>query len=72
MPTIGGNKHRSVHFLLHGPRLSHLSTAKVGVHSVINGQQSCYSRADTINDNINKRSQKFSTREKYSKYIGKK
>ena len=49
MPTLAGNKHPSVHFFLHGPRLSHLSTKKVRVRSVGNGHQTGYSRGDTIN-----------------------
>ena len=59
MPTLAGNKHPSVHFLLHGPRLFHLSTDKVLVRSVGNAHQSGYSRADAINKNINKKSKKF-------------
>ena len=55
MPNLAGNKHLSVHFFLHGPRVFHLSTEKVQVQSVANGHQSDYSRADTINNNINKR-----------------
>ena len=34
MPTLAGNKHLSVLFFLHGQRLFHLSTEKVGVQSV--------------------------------------
>ena len=59
MPTLAENKHPSVHFFLHGPCLSHLSTEKVRVRSVRNGHQSGYSRADTINNGINKRSKNF-------------
>ena len=59
MPNLAGNKHPSVHFFLHGPRLFHLSTEKVRVRSVRVGHQSGYSRADTINNNMNKRSKKF-------------
>ena len=55
MPTLAGNKHFSVHFFLHEPRLFHLSTEKVRVRSVGNGHQSVYSRAETMNKNINKR-----------------
>ena len=51
MPTLAGNKHLSVHFLLHGPLLFHLSTEKIRVQSVRNGHQSGYSRADTIINN---------------------
>ena len=54
MPNFAGNEHPSVHFFLHGPRLLHLSTEKVGLRSVGKGHQSGYSRADTINNNINK------------------
>ena len=54
MPTLAGNKHLSVHFFLHGPRLFYLSTERVRVQSVRNGHQSGYSRADTIKNNINK------------------
>ena len=59
MPTFAGNKHPSVHLFLHGPRLFHLSTEKVRVRSVRNEHQSGYSRADTININITKRSKIF-------------
>ena len=59
MPTLAGNKQFSVHFFLHGSRLFHLSTEKVRVRSVGNGHQIGYSRADTINNDINKRSKKF-------------
>ena len=55
MPNLAGNKHFSVHFLLHEPRLFHLSTKKIRVRSVGKGHQSGYSRADTKNNNINKR-----------------
>ena len=63
MPTLAGNKHLSVHFFLHGPRLFHLSTEKSTVRSVGNGHQSGYSRADIINKNINKRSKVFPYKE---------
>ena len=59
MPTLAGNKHLSVHFFPHGPRLFHLSTGKSTVRSVGNGHQSGYSRADIINTNINERSKSF-------------
>ena len=55
MPTFAGSKHTSVHFFLLVPRLFHLSTEKVRVRSVGNGHQSGYSRADTINNKVNKR-----------------
>ena len=55
MPTLAGNKHFSVHFFLHGPRLFHLSTEKVRARYVINGQKSRYPHADTIDNDINKR-----------------
>ena len=63
MPTLAGNKHPSVHFFPHGPRLFHLSAEKYGP-SVGSGHQSGYSRADIINNNINKRSKLFPYREK--------
>ena len=59
MPLFAGNKHPSVVFFLHGPRLFHLWTEKVRVPSVGNGHQSGYSDADTINNDINKESNKF-------------
>ena len=59
MPTLAGNKHFSVRFFLHGPRLFHLSMDKVRVRSVGNGHQSGYSPADTINNNINKDTRHF-------------
>ena len=59
MPTLAGNKHLSVHFFPYGPRLFHLSTEKSTVRSVGNGHQSGSSRADVINNNINKRSKLF-------------
>ena len=64
---MAGNKHISVHFFPHGPRLFHLSTEKVRVRSVGNGHQSGYSRADTINKNINERSKIFPYRKKIIK-----
>ena len=64
MPTLVGNKHIFVHSLLHGPRLFHLSMEKVRVQSVKNGHQNGYSRADTININVNKISKKFSIKGK--------
>ena len=63
MPTLAGNKHSSVHFFPHGPRLFHLSTGKGTVRSVGNGHQSDYSRTDKINKNINKRSKIFPYKE---------
>ena len=63
MPTLAGNKHLSVHFFPHGPRLFRLSTGKSTVQSVGNGHQSGSSRADTINKNINKRSKVFPYKE---------
>ena len=63
MPTLAENKHRSVHFFPHGPRLFHLSTEKSTVRSVRNGHQSVYSRTDKIKNNINKRSELFPYRE---------
>ena len=60
MPTLAGNRHLSVHFFLHGPRPLHVSTEKARVQSVRNGHQNGYSHANTINNNINKRSKKSS------------
>ena len=59
MPTLAGNIHPFVQFFLHGTRLFHLPTEKARVRSVGNGHQSGYSYADTINKNLNKRSNKF-------------
>ena len=59
MPTLAGNKHLSVRFFLHEPRLIHLSTEKVGVQSVKNGHKSGFSRANTIKNNINQNRRKF-------------
>ena len=50
----GVKKHLSVHFFLHGPRPFNLSTEKRD-RFARNGRESGYSRADTINNNINKR-----------------
>ena len=63
MPTLAGIKHLSVHFFPHESRLFHLSTGKSTVRSVGNGHQSEYSRADTINKNMNKKSKLFPYRE---------
>ena len=63
MPTLAEIKHLSVHFFPHGPRLFHFSTEKSTVRSVGNGHQSGYSRADIINENINKRSKIFPYKE---------
>ena len=71
MPIVAGNEHFSVYFFLHGPRLFHLSTEKVRFRSVGNRHHSGYSRADTINNNINKDERQFHKR-KILKYIRKK
>ena len=63
MPTLVGNKHPCVHFFPHGPRFSHLSTEKCTVRSIGKGHQSGYSRADTINKNMNRRSKLFPYKE---------
>ena len=55
MPTLAGKKTPSVHFFLDRLRLFHFSTQKIRVRSVGNGQQSGYSHANTVNNNINKR-----------------
>ena len=62
MPTLAGNKHLSVRFFLHVLRLFHLLTEKIRVQCVRNGHQSGCSRADTVNNGINKRPKKFSIR----------
>ena len=67
MPTLAGNKQLSLHFFRYRPRLFHLSTENIRVWSVGNGYQSAYSRADTINNNINKWSKRFSIRRKFYK-----
>ena len=54
MSTLAENKHLSVHFFFHRPRLLHLSTEKIRVQSDKKGHQSGYSRANSINI-INKR-----------------
>ena len=68
LPTLAKNKHLSVHFFLQGPRLFCLSIEKVQVQSVRSGHQSGYFRADTINNNINRRSKKFSMRRNLEKF----
>ena len=60
MSNLAGNKHLSVRFFFHEPRLFHLPTENVRVQSVRTGHQSVYSRPDTINKNMNRRSKKFS------------
>ena len=63
MPTLVGNKHLSIHFI---ERVFFIFRQKnVRVQSVKNGHQSGYSCADTVNDNINKRSKGFSIRGNY-------
>ena len=69
MPPLAPKKHLSVHFFLHVPRLLHISTEEVRVRSVRNRHESDYSRAGSINNNIKKRSKKFSIRGKYYKHI---
>ena len=54
MLTVAGSKHLSFHLLLHGPPPLHLSTEKLRVQSVRDGDPSGYSRSDTIYNNINK------------------
>ena len=71
MPTLAGNKHPSIHFFPHGPRLFHLSTGKSTVRSVGKGHQSGYSRADTTNNNINKDQSHFHTGNKYNNTVRK-
>ena len=51
MPTLAGMKHLSVQFFFHKPHF---------FYSDRNGHQGGYSRADTLNNNLNKRSKGFS------------
>ena len=64
-PTLAGNKHFSVDFSLHGPRLSHLLTEKVPIRSIGYGHQSGYFLADAISNNINIRWKTFSIKGNY-------
>ena len=60
----GGKKNTfSIRFFSHSLRLFHLSTEKVVAKSVRNRHQSVYSRTDTININISKRSNVFPSEE---------
>ena len=65
MPTLAGNKHPSVHFFPHGPRLFHLSTGESTVQSVGKGHQNGYSRADIIKKKQTKDQRYFHARNKY-------
>ena len=67
MPTLAWIKQLSIHFFLYRPLLFHLSTENLRVWSVGNGYHSAYSRADTINNHINKWSKRFFLRRKYWK-----
>ena len=69
MPTLAGNKHPSVHFFPHGPRLFHLLTEKSTVRSVGNGHQNGYSRANIINTNIDKNQSCFHTGNNYNNTV---
>ena len=69
MPTLAGNKHLSVHFFPHGPRLSHLSTEERTVRSVRNGHQSGYSRTDIINKKHKQKIKSISISGKYLKNV---
>ena len=73
MPTFAGDKHPSGHFFLHGPGRFYHSTEKVRVRSGGNEHQSGYFRADTINNNKNKRLKKKESfqRRKIMKYTEK-
>ena len=71
MPTMAGNKHLSVHFFPHGPRVFHLSTERNTVRSVRNRHQSGYSRADTINKTKTKDQRFFRKGNKYYNTLGK-
>ena len=64
-PNLTCNKHFSLQFLPLGPRIFHVSTGKKRVQSVRNGHQSGYSRNETTNNNINKRSNRLSIRGNY-------
>ena len=55
MPTLAGSKHLSVHLLVHMLRLFHHSTENCTGLTVGNGHQNAYFRANTVNDNINKK-----------------
>ena len=57
---LAGSKHLCVQFFFHGPCVFHLSSEKLRVQSVRNEHQSGYSRAGTINNNINRISNGFS------------
>ena len=63
MPTLAGKKHVSINFFAHRLRLFHLSTENVPAQSVRNGHQSAYSRADTLNNKVNKKPKAFLKRE---------
>ena len=67
MPILAENKHPSVHFFLHRPRLLYLLTEKLWVRFVGNGHQSGDSRADEIKNDKNKRSKKFPQEENTKK-----
>ena len=71
MPTVAEKKHLFIHFFLHRPRVFHLSTEKGTGPIRRKWTSNGYSRADTINKNINKRSKIFPYREKILKYNGK-
>ena len=67
MMSLAGNKHLFVYFFCYTPRLFHLSIENVRVTSPRNGYQSGYSRADTVNDNMNNRLKRFSVGRNYSR-----
>ena len=59
MPTLSGNKHLSIHFFPHRPRLFRFSTENIRAQSIWNGQQGAHSRADTMIINTEDRSNVF-------------
>ena len=71
MPTLAGNKHLPSISSFMDRVFSIFRQEKVRVRSVGNGHQSGYSRANTINKNINKRSKIIPYREKILECNGK-
>ena len=67
MPTLAGNKHLSIHFFLHGPRLFHLSTEKGTGPIRRKWTSKCLFPRRHMNKNINTRSKIFPYRGKNSR-----
>ena len=65
MPTLEGNKHPSIHFLFHRPRLFHNSTENYGPNPSKMDIKALFPRADTVNKSIIKKIKGFSLRGKY-------